>query len=236
MSDLELSDAEAAGWFRRNESAGPGTRTMRLATRDKRPRLHMLLGDSVARRADLASRFPGDEVLNRANGGETWSSVLAHLNSDIAAWQTAATARGLLTGNVIIWMSGNDVYNRLTYLASFTKERLETIGRTARAVVQRLEDLADHITVLGPLPRLAGEVAEATWESTAAYHCERTLMRMEASAKFVPLGRCLTRKISKNRHGLKGCAKWYMPDGIHLSPEGYEKVGDALPVWMTFRK
>ena len=41
-------------------------------------------------------------------------------------------------------------------------------------------------------------------ESTAAYHCERTLMRMEASVKFVPLGRCLTRKISKNRHSLKG--------------------------------
>ena len=33
MSDLELTDADAAGWFQRHEPAGPETVTFRLADR-----------------------------------------------------------------------------------------------------------------------------------------------------------------------------------------------------------
>ncbi|KAF0294530.1 hypothetical protein FJT64_007817 [Amphibalanus amphitrite] len=194
--------------------------------------MHLVLGDSIARRATISSRLPDDLVLNRAKGGETWRSLLERLETEVAAWQTAATAANLLPGIVVLWLTGNEVYSRLSLLASFDKALLTTVGRTAAAVIARLKS-ADQVIVLGPLPRLAGEMHGVTWEYTAAYHLERTLVKLDTEAKIVPLGRALTRKISKNRHGLKGCEGWYLPDGIHLSPEGYQKLADIVPLWLT---
>ena len=240
MSDLDLGAAEAAAWF--DDQAPPGAQAgfLNLASRDRRPRLHLVLGDSVARKAEISSRFRGDEVLNRARGGATWSSLSDDVDASLGAWELAAAAKGLLTGSVIIWLTGNDVYSKLSNMSSFDRSGLEHIGHTARAVVRRIQRRADFVLLFGPLPRLAGELDGVAWEATAAYHLERTLKRevVEERSILIPMGRALTRKISRNRHGLKNCEAWFKRDRVHLTAEGYRKIADsnALPVWLTLAK
>ena len=66
---------------------------------------------------------------------------------------------------------------------------------------------------------------------------ERTLFKEGLSELgcIVHMGRALTRKMGRKRHGLKGCEVWYHPDGVHLSEEGYEKLARAgsFPEWLT---
>ncbi|KAF0290294.1 hypothetical protein FJT64_011510 [Amphibalanus amphitrite] len=201
--------------------------------------LHLLLGDSIANRAGLASRFPKDQVLNRARGGETWRSLFDRVEDDIAVWQVATTAMGKQRGEIIVWLTGNDVYSRLSRMSSFTAESLTAIGLLAEVLVKRLRSHTSSVLLLGPLPRLAGEVIGTTWEATAAYHLERTLLKaqLDPVARVLPLGRALTRKMGRKRHGLMGCNRWYQQDGIHLNRDGYEKVADAgsFPVWLTLK-
>ena len=68
-----------------------------------------------------------------------------------------------------------------------------------------------------------------SWERTAAYHLERTLSKLELGrvCRFLPLGRGLTRRMGRKKHGIKGCEAWFLPDGVHLSYEGYAKIADA---------
>ena len=236
MSDIELEDEEACSWFVKNQpAASPEPGRFGNLFRKRRPRLHLLVGDSVARRASLGSRFAGDQVLNRARGGETWSSLMQHLDTTVVSWQTVAAAEQLLPGTLIIWLTGNEAYSRLSWLSNFDRELLDTVGRTATAVIFKSRRLAEEVLVLGPLPRLAGEIAEASWESTAAFHLERTLLKLEVKFQFITLGRALTRKMGRNRHGLRGCETWFHTDGVHLSAAGYMKLADAaaLPVWLV---
>ena len=248
MLELDLSAEEAADWFAGQAAAKPGewfnSHSVPRRPRhrpQRRPRqLHLLLGDSVARDAWLASRFRGDAVFNRARGGETWHTLADRIDVDIAAWWTAAEKRGLPVGTVIIWLTGNDVYNRYSLMASFTEDTLDAIGRTAREVVRRLRQHADRVLLLGPLPRLAGEIEGCTWEGTAAYHLERTLLKADLGdgVTLAELGRALTRKMGRKRRGLKGTRDWYKPDRVHLSQDGYVKVEEAthFPVWLTLRR
>ena len=234
MSDLEVETGEAASWFAENDpAASRGPRLQNL--RQRRPRLHLVVGDSIARRANIGSRFKGDRIFCRANGGETWASLSKIMEHTLTAWQTAAAPEGLLPGNIIIWLTGNDVYSRRSLMSNFDAASLEEVGRTARSVIACFQQQADEVLVLGPLARLAGEATGITWEFTAAYHLERTIHKLECKCKFIPLGRALTRKVSKNRHGLKGCEDWYRPDGVHLPPAGYAKLADAgtFPIWLT---
>ena len=162
MAELQISDDEAVAWFASNEptptevqlSSCPGPRRRRR----RRPRLHLVLGDSVAKRASITSRYFEDKMLNRSQGGETWSSLLERLDLEISAWQTAAAALGIIPGSVVIWLTGNDVYSKESGMANFNLDQLFRIGRSARAAVMRLRRAADRVTILGPLPRLAGEV------------------------------------------------------------------------------
>ena len=238
MSDLELGCEEAAEWFSEmREAMSGGERFKYLNCR--RPRLHLLLGDSIAIKAAVASRFDNDGMLCRAQSGDTWQKLLGHLESDIVVWQLQAAASGLLPGSVVVWMSGNDVYSRLTGLAQIDREHLDSVGLAARTVVSRLKGLADRVYLLGPLPRVAGELRGTTWEATAAYHLERTLLWLNLgdSVQLVPSGRQLTRKMGRRRHGIQNTEAWYTEDGVHLSKEGYEKLADAssLPMWITLK-
>ena len=238
MSDLELGYEEAAEWFSEMREARSEDERFKYLT-SRRPRLHLLLGDSIAIKAAVASGFDDDGMLCRAQSGDTWQRLLGHLESDIAVWQMEAAASGLLPGSVLVWMSGNDVYSRLTGLAQINREHLDRVGLAARTVASRLRGLADRVYLLGPLPRVAGELRGTTWEATAAYHLERTLLWLNLgdSVQLVPLGRQLTRKMGRRRHDIHGTEAWYTEDGVHLSKEGYAKLADAisLPVWLTFR-
>ena len=75
MSDIEFIDEEASGWLADNQP--PATRIQRFGDLDgdRRPRPHLLVGDSIARDAGIGSRFHGDNFINRARSGETWKSL-----------------------------------------------------------------------------------------------------------------------------------------------------------------
>ena len=124
---------------------------------------------------------------------------------------------GMATGNIILWVTGNDVYSRLTLLAGFDRERLLAVAATARAVISRFGAEADEVLVLGPLSRLAGEIPGLTWESTAAYHLQRTLTKQDPdhNCRIVSLGRSLTQKMGRSKRGLIGTEEWFGQDRIY---------------------
>ena len=256
MSDLEITDAEADVWFsgqlrgrrpsRTDDSPADSRADIRLSGRDRSRsplqecgRLHLLLGDSVAFRSGLGAVDAGDDFFNGATGGATWRTLLRSLPNKLEAWRSTCSSSGRSPGSIVIWMSGNDIYSRLTQLPHMEESHLSEVVDIAQEVLNRIraeEDQVD-IIILGPLPRLSGEVMGATWESTAAYHLERALLKRQLGENItvIKLGRALTKKISHKRSGLcLGCLLWFDDDRVHLSPAGYQKLALHLPSWMKF--
>lgn len=217
MDVLEIDDPESRAWLER-----------------RRGKLHLLIGDSVARYSGMRSRIIADRLLNLSRGGATWASVALQLPELMDEWRRVAAAEERRLGTAVVWLTGNDVYDRLSGLPSFTDESLECAAQNAVSVVRQLGRETEQILVLGPLPRMSGEVMGGRWERTSAYHLERRLThRLPGPVRFLQLGRQLTKKLH-NRHSVTAeCAKWYSSDGTHLSREGYEKIADVLPVWLT---
>ena len=260
VPELEITDEEAEAWFSgqvgqypepdpaetgRPVGPAPGERSRRstrsLVRTSEPGTLHLLLGDSVARRSKLKASDRDATVFRRARGGATWSSVLHKLPEDIAAWRSMAAAHGMDVGNVAIWLSGNDVYSRISGLPVKDPVRLADTVRTARKVFDQLrrEVPGVRIDVLGPLPRLSGELLGVTWESTSAFHLERALYKQNFGdgVTVVKLGRGLTKKITHKRSGLcEGCLKWFRRDRTHLSTLGYRKLASKLPTWLRMSK
>ena len=188
------------------------------------------MGYSIARRSGLRSKFHQDRVVSRARSGETWRSLLKHVQADIRVWQLMAAAQGLRPGSIIIWLTGNDVYGRVSGLRSFDDDRLRKVGHKARAVVALVQRHTEEIVILGPLPRISAELYGDTWEAPASYHLDRTLRKsgLGGQVSIVTLGRALCRKISRKRYGIRdGCEIWFRTDGVHLSGAGYEKVAQV---------
>ena len=95
-------------------------------------------------------------------------------------------------------------------------------------------EFAERVIVLGPLPRLDGEINGARWEHTSAFHLERRLLHgLPEEVQFVPLGRQLTKKWAGRHSCVDGCARWYTMDSIRLSAEGYARLADIISVWLT---
>ena len=189
----------------------------------------------IVRDSGLSSRLPGVQVVNLTTGGATWKSLENKLPGIIQVWKACIAEAGCRPGRCLVWMTGNDIYSRLTGLASYAEETLDRVTGHARRVVAELLLHADGVLVLGPLPRLSGEVAPVKWEQTAAFHLERRLKhQLPPRVQFVPLGRQLTRKMNNIRSLNAGCAEWFRPDHTHLSPAGYERVADApdLSIWV----
>lgn len=219
MDVLELEDRRDRAWF-----DGRG------------PRLHLLLGDSVARDGWLESRLPRDRFLHRARSSETWESLEEDLTELLDDWRREARRQGRQLGNVVIWNTGNDVYRKSTGRPNSTEEVLQAVAGKAIDVVQQLQGAgAERIVVLGPLARWEGELTGTEWQQTAAFHLERRLAnRLPGFVQLVKLGRQLTRKQYGRQAITLGCRQWYQQDGVHISPAGYAKLADAegLPLWM----
>ena len=207
----------------------------------RRPRrLHLLLGDANARRAGMASRLHGERFFSLARDGETWISLLDHLDEALVAWRAAAATRGMSAGSAVVWLSGDEVYSGGggdTDLWDPKSGLLRTVSRVARTAVLRLGQETSEVLVLGPLPRLAGETKTfAQWERTPTFHLERALMKQDMGqcARFVPLGRSLTCKMGRRHSMNPRCSVWFERDGIRLSAEGYCKVAACLafPAWL----
>ena len=218
MDVLELQDPELQPWVEAHL-----------------PKLHVLLGDSIARRSGMRSRVAQDGIYNGARRSATWGSLKKDWPEILQEWQRRADREGKIKGDAIIWLTGNDVYNKETSLPSYTQDSLERIGEVAREVVESVLMEADNVTVLGPLPRLSCDLIGLHWQVSAAYHLERKLLhRLPAQATFVTLGRQLTRKLAGRHSFTPRCLGWYRGDRTHLSAAGYAKLSRAqlFPGWL----
>lgn len=243
MAALDIDDAEAEAWIAqqlRPGEPGPADGPRRSRSRSPlRPRgvgqLHLILGDSIARRARFQPTDLGDELFDRSRRGAKWAGVKEDLQGDLDDWTAAARALGMARGHCAMWLTGNDVYSPITLVGDKDRTHLNKVGRTAREVISRVEAVCDQVFILEPLPRYCCERMDATWESTAAYHLGRTLLKtcLGRNSHFVPVGRALTKKISHKRNGIcSDCEPWYAHDGLHLSPLGYQKLGSHMPAWL----
>ena len=106
ISILDITDTEADDWLsgqlRSTDTEledGPPRGDSDARAGSARPgRLHLLLGDSIARDSGLKAGDAADEVLHRALGGATWASTLRRLPEDLAAWRSAAATFGMDQG------------------------------------------------------------------------------------------------------------------------------------------
>ena len=218
---LELHDPEIQPWME-----------------SQLPSLHLLAGDSVARGGGLQPTNPRDRVFSQAVGGATWASLDRELPDIIRRWTAEAERQGRRRGGAIVWLSGNDVYSRLSGLQSFTEEKLDNIAEKAQRVVARLLEETDDVTILGPLPRPSADLIDLRWEDSGSYQLDRALYhRLPRSATLVPLGRQLTQKDQKKHVLKRSCLTWFRQDRTHLSPAGYKKLAKARswPSWLQLR-
>ena len=200
------------------------------------PRLHLLIGDSIARDAGLHSRLRHDEVLNLAKGGATWATTARDLDNIIDTWTTEAAGRGRRLGDVIIWITGNDVYKRHSARHNYNEAGLARCGAHAGVVCRRLLARGGGVTLLGPLPRLSGDVTGSRWETTASYHLERRLKHsLPPEVRLVQLGRQLLRRTCGGYRVTAECAPAFRRDGVHLTAQGYARLAaaKAMPEWVA---
>ena len=199
------------------------------------PLLHLLLGDSVARDSGMRTRAAQDAFFCAARGGATWSSLAERLPGVLEGWSREAAAQERRRGSVVVWMSGNDVYSQQTLLPSYSDDSLEKAAQHAVLITKRLLAETSQVLVLGPLPRLSGDMIGLSWEQSAFFQLERRLLhRLPSEVTFVTLGRQLTRK-SLGKHTLTHqCLEWYALDRTHLSRSGYGKLAGAakFPDWL----
>lgn len=236
---LQIDDQEAGPWMAEQIAGAGDAGDRRLDGPGPARSVHLLLGDSVARRAPLVPKKEGEDILCRARGGETWSSLFGHLDNDLAFWRLHTESRERELGSILVWLSGNDVYSRLTGLPSYDEWKLADVGWIAARTITRLRREGRPLLILGPLPRPDGEVAGTPWSHTASYHLERRLVALIRDRSLGPcvkvcaLGRALTKKI-QNKKRLENCWEFFLSDRIHLSAQGYQKVArcESFPEWL----
>ena len=194
--------------------------------------MHLLLGCSIARDAGLEARDQDDMVLNLAVGGNTWAKVAGHLDGDLRTWREAAASFGRELGKVILWLSGNEAYDRETganLLIDAPRGPLEAI---IQGVLHAVRAVASPV-VLGPLPRFWVD-RMLPWEHTAAYALDRKEKEAATAEEFCSLGKSFTTKMKKRHVILDKARAWFRRDGIHLTREGYLKVAatGVFPAWL----
>ena len=248
---LDLHAAEAPAWFisqERSVEAEGSVGGARPAGRDRDPamdgrppqeqagRVHLLLGCSIARGAGLRVSEE-DMLINRARSGETWRRLEEHVGRDLQRWRGASAAFGLQLGRVIIWLTGNEAYDRHTGHNRLHGEDCGPLEGTIRRVLDTVRRMAAPV-VLGPLPRFVNDRL-LPWEHTAAYKLDRKVREAaeEGGDEFRSLGKSLTKKQRRRHVVLEDCREWFATDGIHLSPAGYRKVAQAglFPKWLLVR-
>ena len=192
-------------------------------TRESRPRLHLILGDSLAAKLDDLVLSKKEPILNLAVSGNTWAREKYLIKEHIREWEDSARNRGLRLGKVFVWLGSNEVYGRPNQKAR---------GLSERDVTEVMEELGSNTVLLaGPIPRLWCD-AGARYEETPAFAAERLLQTVAAThrAQFVPyLGRAMTCMLQRRhvvRHEI--AVHWYKRDGVHLSLLGYQKLQKKL--------
>ena len=196
-------------------------------------RIHLLLGDSIARDAPVCVS-PPDLLLRLEKGGHTWARLVDIIDENIDMWRRAASDYNRPLGRAMVWMTGNDVYPR--HGSRVTGLDIEQLRRNATDVVRALRAVAQEVVILGPLPRFKFDINK-TWTQTPAFHAERCLKHSfcdDAGVSVENLGRALTTTRGKCKALAPSVGSNFASDGIHLSDRGYEKVLNKIPSWLTW--
>lgn len=200
------------------------------------PEIHLLLGDSIARRMQSKLEVePNDILLNRSRPGNSWGKLRGSLETEISCWKEAAETFGCTLGTCVIWMTGNDVYPRNLADRSHVV-KLAPLESAVDDVLTSLWAPARRVMILGPLPRYGRDAGEC-WADCPGFAAQQATKRVcgeHPNVEFVPLGRSLT-KMYKRWH-LVGddSGRYFLPDGVHLSPEGEEAVLHRIPAWLRW--
>lgn len=228
LEGLEARSGQTAGSEEEQQTDGQQTAPLEGskeedAAPEPRGRLHTILGDSIGVGLRIPVR-PGDELINLAESGNTWTKEELRVGGHIAKWAEESRGRNLEQGRVFIWMGGNDIYGRPWQKAQGIEER------AVEGVLRKLNLRDADVVVAGPTPRMWADSGR-DWEDTAAFRADRILRGTveAAGAKFIPyLGRALT-SMRRRRHALlPDVAHQFFTDGIHLSEEGYRRVERRL--------
>ena len=192
-------------------------------------RLHLLLGDSIARDAQVSVATP-DLLLNRTRGGDSWKRLCHRVAQELEDWHCAASGYGVTTGHVAIWMTGNDLYPDGD--PERRRRQLATLKDNMTVVLDAVLESCPVVEIIGPLPRLRHDIGRA-WEQCPAFHGERmSLAHFGGRVTHWLVGRALT-TYKKKRHVVGGrSSRFYTGDGVHLSEEGYERLLSRLPEWL----
>ena len=138
-------------------------------------------------------------------------------------------------GQVIIWLSGNEAYDRHTgrnLLAGVPWGDMEAV---IASVLARVRQVATPV-VLGPLPRIYADRL-TLWEDTPAYMLDRKVRATARCGEFISLGKSLTKKMRGRHTVVDDCAQWFSADGVHLSRAGYTKLSlsTQFPPWVVMK-
>lgn len=253
MDVLELDDPEAGDWLAEYhplerpakrpaspEAGGAGSSRKRAPLRAPAPsgRVHLLVGCSIARYS-LMDIIGADIIYSKAKGGETWSRLRFTFQDYVDEWRRFAVLFGLSLGSIVIWLSGNDGYERGTgrnLFLTMTASRVAVLERCIAETIALARASSASVTVIGPLPRIAYDIT-LPWEQTAAYKVDRKVKEAVGEDDFVSVGKALTKKLGRRSRHLvtEECGDWFRDDRIHLSPEGYRKVADVekFPKWLV---
>ena len=123
-------------------------------------KLHLLLGDSIARDAGISVTSP-NLMLNRVRGGDSWRRLCDRVATEMRDWRRAAAGYGVPLGNVVIWMTGNDIYPDGT--SEKRRQQLSSMQDHMTIVLDAVNECAEEVHIIGSLPRLAHDKGRA-WE------------------------------------------------------------------------
>ena len=146
MAALEITDTETESWIAEqlqcdeqlrqtgdlecSLNASSHSRSRSPLRSREAGKMHLVLGDSIARRAQFKPTDHADEVFDRSRGGATWLSVLQKLQSEINDWITATQAFGMDRGYCVLWLRGNDAYGRVAGLPNKEQTHLFDVGKS----------------------------------------------------------------------------------------------------------
>ena len=240
---LQVDDAPADGI----SPAAPGTVGGGAPTPSPQvsaPKSHLIIGDSMVRRAGLRAAGPEWHVETFVPALRTWASLCPVIGGVLRRWVEACRSEGRIPWAVTIWLGGNDVYPRRgppEPLSAVSRARIRDAVKEAAACA------TFGVTVLGPVPRPSRDPA-VTWEATAAFrNLDRPLCALvrdelaDQPVTYVAVGKAACIRRARRRSRGEGGARrnrlsdyfvdpsLYVRDLVHLNADGYRAVGDRFP-------
>ena len=83
--------------------------------------------------------------------------------------------RGMRRRAAVVWLTGNDIYDRTTKSTRFNQDSLASVAVSASEVCRRSPETTDGVIILGPISRPSGEVIELREEADDGFPLGRRI-------------------------------------------------------------